>query len=159
MPSLPIEQKLFCYYYLKLGNVREAATKAGLRGRDALLEGQRLLSLPAARKFMQSLSGQARPRNELVCAGLERLALGESNDAISLVMAEEPLSREEIERLDLFGVSELKRVKGGGVEVKFFDRQKALERLFELEHTASGESAADSFLQALHAAGREPNDV
>ena len=34
--------------------------------------------------------------------------------------------------LDLFNVSEIKRPKGGGMEIKFFDRLKAIDKLREL---------------------------
>ncbi len=34
--------------------------------------------------------------------------------------------------MDLFNISEIKRKKGGDIEIKFFDRLKALERLCEL---------------------------
>ena len=61
--------------------------------------------------------------------GLKRLAFGEIQDA-------------EIEKrlpeLNLYNISEIKRPKGGGMEIKFFDRIKALEKLsaLDLEQTA-----------------------
>ena len=68
---------------------------------------------------------------EYVKNGLLRLATGQSNDAVKLVFADEMPNQDELERMDLFNVSEIKRVKGGGVEIKLFDRQKAFEKLFE----------------------------
>ena len=59
------------------------------------------------------------------------------------VMALEP----EIEKLDLFNVSEIKRPKGGGLEIKFFDRLKALERLDKI--SGGEEHSQSSFIQAL----------
>ena len=68
---------------------------------------------------------------------------------ILAVFSEELPPADVISRLDLFNVSEVKRVKGGGVEVKLFDRQKALEKMFEfLNSTDSAENAA-SLLLAL----------
>ena len=67
-----------------------------------------------------------------VKSGLSRLAFGQVNDVAALVFSEQP-TPSQIAQADLFNVSEMKRVKGGGVEVKFFDRQKALEKLFELD--------------------------
>lgn len=80
-------------------------------------------------------------------AGLRRLAFGRINDALALLSDEQG----EIltDRLDLFNVSEIKRPKGGGVEIKFFDRLEALERLAELEDRAAGANSADSFFSAL----------
>ena len=49
----------------------------------------------------------------------------------------------------LFNVSEIKRVKGGGVEVKLFDRLKALEKLFELENSFSDRDKANDLIKAL----------
>ena len=43
----------------------------------------------------------------------------------------------------------MKRVKGGGVEVKFFDRQRALEKLFELDPELREQSKAEQFLSAM----------
>ena len=42
-------------------------------------------------------------------------------------------------------------MKGGGVEVKLFDRLKALEKLFELENAFSDRDKAASLIKALSA--------
>ena len=34
--------------------------------------------------------------------------------------------------MDLFNISEIKRKKGGDIEIKFFDRIKALEKLLDI---------------------------
>ena len=70
------------------------------------------------------------------------------NDAIRLAFAEELPSLNVLSRMDLFNVSLIKRIKGGGVEVQFFDRQKALERLYEYA-SAQDTRTADSLLAAL----------
>jgi hypothetical protein len=81
--------------------------------------------------------------------GLQRLAFGKVNDAVALAFADEIPPAEVLSKMNLFNVSAIKRVKGGGVEVQFFDRQKALERLYEYaREDASGQSAA-SLLAAL----------
>ena len=83
----------------------------------------------------------------LVEKGLRRLAFGSVADALKLMLCEETMTAEEIEKLDLFNVSDIKRPKGGGLEIKFFDRLKALERL---EKMGSGEeNTQSSFVQAL----------
>ena len=48
--------------------------------------------------------------------------------AVSLLYKNSPTS-EELENADLFMVSEIKRPKDGAMEIKFFDRLKALEKL------------------------------
>lgn len=150
--KLPIKARLFCYYYLKLGNIREAAVRAGYFPPVALPEGAKLLERADVRAFLEHLSGSlGKTRAELIKQGLERLAFGSACDAISLACAEEPPGRMEIEGMDLFAISEFKRIKGGGVEVKLFDRQKALALLWELEHTAETSATAQSFYDALRA--------
>lgn len=87
-------------------------------------------------------------------AGLRRLAFGRINDALALLQ-DDP-GEISAERLDLFNVAEIKRPKGGGLEIKFFDRLEALERLAELEDRAAGTSSADSFFSALQKSSKRP---
>ena len=60
---------------------------------------------------------------------LEKLACYRPNDAIRLAMAEEGV---DVGRLKLEGVSEFRRHANGAVEIRFFDRLKALELLAAL---------------------------
>ena len=69
---------------------------------------------------------------EGVRIGLERLAFGAVNDVIEVVMSEEGVASHKIKTMNFFNVSEIKKVKGGGVEIKLFDRQKAMEKLLEI---------------------------
>ena len=62
--------------------------------------------------------------------GLLKIAFGSCGDAVRLAFLEEPPSDAELGRMDLFCVSEIKRSKSGGCEVKMYDRMKALEFLF-----------------------------
>ena len=88
-------------------------------------------------------------KNNLIWSGLERLAFGNINDAVFLVFSEELPPPSTIAKLDLFNVSELKRVKGGGVEIKIFDRQKALEKMLEYSNTSSNSATAKNLIEAL----------
>lgn len=87
--------------------------------------------------------------------GLEQLALGRCNDAVQLLMADEPPSAEMIQRLNLFGIASVKRDKNGGIEIHFFDRLRALALLYEYGTAADSTAAAQSLLAAL--AGTEEN--
>lgn len=60
--------------------------------------------------------------------GYERLAFGTIADAVRLILAEEP-NLPELGKMDLYNIAEIKRPKGGGMEIKFFDRIKALQCL------------------------------
>lgn len=78
--------------------------------------------------------------------GYERLAFGSIADGVRLLYLQNP-TKEMLDNMDLFSVSEIKRPKDGAMEVKFFDRQKALDKLFE-----AGDSESKNilpFYQAL----------
>ena len=140
----------FCRWYLALGDPAEAARRAGCPPESAADDALRFLAAPACRRMLARLSQQpALPLAQLVTAGLTRLAFGSANDAAKLVFAEDFPDSSTISQLDLFHVSEIRRVKGGGVEVKLFDRQKALEKLLECADAAGSAAAASALLSAL----------
>ena len=134
----------FADYFSSLGNPQEAALKLGIGPSDALGEGIRLMNDQRVRRLLKRKSGRD-TRTEAL-AGLRRLAFGRINDALALLNDDRPF---DPELLDLFNVSEIKKVKGGGVEIKFFDRLEALEKLAELEDKAADFASADNFFAAL----------
>lgn len=140
----------FCCNYVLLGSVEEAAVRAGFPRENALSEGVGLLKTEECRQRIAQLRDILSDSSS-VAAGLKRLAFGSCADAVYLVFADELPPAEVIGKLDLFNVSEIKRVKGGGVEVKLFDRMKALEKLFELENAFSDRTKAESLIKALTA--------
>ena len=72
---------------------------------------------------------------------------------MKLILSDEPPCESELEKLDLTMVSDIKCPKSGGIEVKFFDRIKALDRLCELSNAASAGENSD-FLSALDRSAR-----
>lgn len=140
----------FCCCYAKLGNISEAAVMAGCERSNSLEWGMGILRKRKYSRLVSQLRSvmNAEVRTQ-VMAGLERLAFGDFRDAAMLVLREEPPTAEELQNLDLYNISEIKRVKGGGVEVKFFDRQKALEKMMEYAGNADQRAAAKSLLNAL----------
>ena len=64
------------------------------------------------------------------------------------------------EAMELLNISEIKMPKSGGIEIKFFDRLKALEKLEEISHSSSGDSALPFYdaLERSAAAVRERDD-
>lgn len=84
---------------------------------------------------------------EQVKEGLLSLAFGDVSDAVSLLYLSDEEVMERLPKLRLFNISEIKRPKGGGMEIKFFDRIKACERLGALTSVKSDEGL--SFYQAL----------
>ena len=59
---------------------------------------------------------------------MEKIAFGKANDAVKLMF--EPT---DIDTLDLFLVAEMKLTKDKSLEIKFFDRLKALEKLSDTD--------------------------
>ncbi|EWM53296.1 terminase small subunit [Ruminococcus flavefaciens] len=142
----------FCCSYIISGSVEEAAVRAGFPRETALAGGIELLKNEECRSLIAELR-ELLSDSGSVAAGLKRLAFGSCTDAVYLVFADELPPAEVIEGLDLFNVSEIKRIKGGGVEIKLFDRLKALEKLFELENAYAGRDKAESLIKALGADG------
>lgn len=86
--------------------------------------------------------------------GFKRLAFGDIQDAVKLLFETEENILSSLPSLDLFNISEIKRQKGGGMEIKFFDRIKALEKLREITGADERQTAL-SFYDALEkSAGR-----
>ena len=110
----------------------------GRRNPDS--EGERLL---CNEKICAELERLSELRGRLLSAmsviGYQRLAFGSAADAASLLFEENP-SREALGKMDLFLVSEIRRPKDGAMEIKFFDRARALEKLASLsmERESSG---------------------
>ena len=82
----------------------------------------------------------------MACSGYERLAFGNIVDAIKLVYSEN-FNLNEINELDLFNISEIKKLKDGAMEIKFFDRIKALEKLQQMNF--SSQKQALTFYDAI----------
>ena len=138
----------FCCHYAVSGDVAEAGVKAGFDRSNALTEGIKLLETSECRDIISRLKNIISGRDD-VSTGLKRLAFGNCTDAVYLVFAEELPPSDVISKLDLFNVSEIKRVKGGGVEIKFSDRLKALEKLYEMENSFSERDKAEDLIKAL----------
>ena len=138
----------FCLFYREMGNGREAALAAGYPARTAEKEALRLLADRRIQRRLGQLRKAERSRREdEIAAGLRRLAFGPANDAVRLAVLGGELPAGELERMDFYCLSELK-VGDKGIEMKFFDRQKALALLRELE-AGSPAGRRSSFYEAL----------
>ncbi len=88
-----------------------------------------------------------RYEREDVLAQMMKLAQYPANDGVRLAMVPD-LSAEEINGMDLTGLTEFKRGSNGTVEIKFSDRLGVLESLLaQLE--GGREEKAIAFLKAL----------
>lgn len=146
--ALSQREKDFCICYAQCGNSYEAAVKAGYVKNPAK-EGERLLCRSDIADEIAFLEKQLEQTMScLAKTGYQRLAFGNIADAVSLLFMENP-SKEDLENIDLFSVSEIKKPKEGAMEIKFFDRLKALERLEALSE--GKENEINPFYQALKA--------
>ena len=148
-----IDIKDFVQAYVRGCSAEEAAIIAGISPANARADGLRLLSRRAVRRRIERREAFAQEAE--IRAGLERLAYGRVNDAAALAFADE-VTPQMLAGADLFNVSEIKRVKGGGVEIKFFDRQKALEKLAELGERETADRRARSLVESIYGTGSEP---
>ncbi|MCQ2417175.1 MAG: terminase small subunit [Oscillospiraceae bacterium] len=158
MPKLSRRQRDFCCRYLMLGNIREAAERAGYSGDSAEQEGIRLLQDAGCRRYLASLAERTPlPFKAMVTAGFSRLAFGAANDAVRLAFAECPTA-EEIAQLDLFHVTSIRHDRNG-FEVKLADRLAAMEKLLELAEEAEHLNLSDALLSVLQGNGQNEQEV
>ncbi len=152
------KQKKFLYYFLKSKNIAEAAAMCGIPPDSAYEEGMKIINNPHASEYAAELAVTMK-KFGAGCGGtvedaLDRLINGRVNDAVILAKADpEQLTDEDIRRLDLFNVSELKFGKGV-CEIKFADRLKAIEKLNEIRTQSAEDNAAQSFFDAIGEAAK-----
>lgn len=79
--------------------------------------------------------------------GLYRLAYGGVNDALTLIHRE-VIREEDLQKLDLRNVSEIKRTDKG-VEIRFCDRMKAVDQLQEILGSGAGHGSSAGLLDAI----------
>ncbi len=95
-----------------------------------------------------------------VMLGYERLAFGSTADAFRLLM-EDTTENVSVNEMNLFNVAEIKKPKDGAMEIKFFDRIKALEHLGDIPES---EDKAPAFYDVLSSCAKglgrsEKNEV
>ena len=137
----------FCHWYSRLQNPKEAAIKAGY----SVLPEYRalcLLSKNSIKKKLDELKKENCFDEKIVSAGLHRLAFGSIADAVKLILSVGDDNPPNPDSLDLFNISEIKFTRDKGMEIKFFDRLKALEQLSHLSESIENSSAL-SFYEAL----------
>ncbi len=143
MNKITEKERLFCRYYQLTGNYRESAARAGYT--QAEKAGLKLLGTKRIADELAAAKAPS-PIPDEVIKGFRRLAFGSVADAVSLLFCEE--IPKNLDSLDLFCVAEIKRPKAGGIEIKFFDRIKALEHLAQLSDERKQDSALP-FYRAL----------
>ena len=142
----------FCRWYLALGNVREAAIRAGCPPDSSAEDGLQMLHSAGFRRAIARLAEQPPlPVKALVTAGLTRLAFGDANDAARLVFSGS-CDPDTLAGLDLFHVTGMKIDKSGNVEIRLADRLSAMVKLLECAGDADANAASAALLRALQGA-------
>ena len=157
--DLTRRQKKFLYHYMKSGNISEAAAICGIPPEKAYETAMTVLENPKAEDLAAKYAEiMKRFAVDGVTNTLDRLVGGRINDVVILAKSDlENLSDEEIRKLDLYNVSELKFGKGV-CEFKFTDRIKAAEKLSEIRNSRASDSAAQSFFYAIGSAANTAQD-
>lgn len=140
------KERLFCGCYVECGNAEEAARKAGFtKEKDTI--GAELL---CREHIMDEISRLLSKRDEIlrhrVQCGYERLVFANLADSVKLLFMQEP-DLCELDGLDLFNISEIRRPKDGMIEIKFYDRLRALEKMAGLQEQKGSEAVP--FYKAL----------
>lgn len=131
--ELTKKELIFCQNYINTGNAAEAARFAGYK----VMPHQKASELLLKRKIKEKIESmyKEKRKNLSYCAtiGYERLAFGSISDSIKLLFSEN-LRPEDLDKMDLFNISEIKKPKEGAMEIKFFDRIRALEKLEQINN-------------------------
>jgi len=144
---LSTNEWLFCQHYSRTRDPQQAAAKAGYTWRPERT-GLKLLRRSEIQRELARIARQSDDFAE-VKAGLKRLAFEGIYDAVRLLYMDNAPDTLTLESMNLFGISEIKRPKTGGMEIKFFDRIKAFEKLSELCEGDPGQDGVKSFYEAL----------
>lgn len=157
--KLKPRERLFCGYFAGLGDAERAARKAGYTG-DCKLKGDRLLCEEAIlEEIDRQVAIRRKTLSRMAAIGYQRLAFGSIADALRLLFAESP-TEQELRDMDMFTVSDIRRNKDGMLEIKFFDRLRALEKLGAdaKEDNAGVAGLMEAIGRGAMAAGGEEDD-
>ena len=139
-------EKEFCLLTAVLGDPEEAARRAGWKQPENAWPG-----LISREDIAGEISRTAKNvggvyRDILPCA-VFRLLTADNSDAVRL-LNREAVTDEELRRADLSGVAEMKKTDKG-VEIKFFDRIKALDKLYEIGGADGEGGSSGGLIEAM----------
>lgn len=141
--TLKNREKEFCACFAQTGDVKFSARLAGYR-LNSNAKGLKLLLRDDIQNEIKRLVKQKEKfARTLAFIGYQRLAFGNTSDAVSLLYSQNP-AEEDFGSKDLFMISEIKKHRDGSVEIKFFDRLKALEKLESIESDSSVKNLFDA---------------
>ena len=146
--TLKNREKEFCACFAETGDVKLSARLSGYR-LNSRAKGLKLLARDDIQTEINRLvKSKEKLARTLASVGYQRLAFGNTSDAVSLIYSKDP-GEAELGSMDLFMISEIKKPKDGSLEIKFFDRLKALEKLEQI----SSDSPFVNLFDAIGEAG------
>lgn len=138
------KDRLLIFELLRSRNVFDACKRAGVE----LSAAFKKLRNKRFKNEMTELDGMLSPLKNEALEGYRKIAFGNANEAVKLIFNDE-MKKSELENIELFNISEIKRPKGGGLEIKFFDKLKALEKISQLTSESDEKSGAELLLEKL----------
>ncbi len=148
------KEKIFCKIYSEFDNAKDAAINAGFSATSASKKALKLLTKPEIQKEIQK-NNSLIDNDQLAhwaISVIRRLVFCKPNDVIKLILNNENLTDSQIDKLELFPISEFKKLKDGSFEVKFIDKLKAIAFLIDLANSFNNSDKENSFLSALKSA-------
>lgn len=145
------KERLFCCCYVECGNAEEAARKAGFPPERESAGAELLCREDIMNEISRLLSRREEILRYRIQCGYERLVFSNPADGVKLLFMQESDLR-QLNDLDLFNISEIRRPKDGMIEIKFYDRLRALERMAGLQDNKGGEAVP--FYKALESGAR-----
>lgn len=140
----------FCRAYLRSMRLDAAERSAGVS------DGCDLLRAKSVQKELgRRRKAAANIEREDILRRLCEIAFSPANDAVKLAFLENP-KPSAIDSLDLSAVSEIKRAANGAFEIRFADRIKALDLLYNILCSHSDTEEAEDFFRALEQSGDCP---
>ena len=146
------KELLFCKNYAFISDGKAAAVSAGYSSILAKKTANKLLLREDIRKQINSFLKQQNEvdlRSEVI-NGLKRLAFNSNSDCLRLVFSNRDDVLNSLENMDLFQISEIKVPKENAIEIKFFDRFKALQILLQTAQDEASEYGVRDFIDALN---------
>lgn len=155
-PPLPKKESLFCYFFHLFRQGEQAAISAGYPPDLASAQAARLLQRRDISRQIAALDRrQYQPKLQHdVIAGFQRLAFGSVADPIRLMFHQPDHPPLDLDRLDLFTISKIKRHKDGSLEMEFVDRFKALVELAHIAEQNTDQSEVGSIFRALETSAK-----
>ena len=153
--TLKNREKEFCACFAETGDAKLSARLSGYR-LNSRAKGIKLLARDDIQTEINRLvKSKEKLARALASVGYQRLAFGNTSDAVSLIYSKDPVEA-DLGSMDLFMISEIKKPKDGSLEIKFFDRLKALEKLEQISSDSSFVNLFDAIGEA--GSGSESGD-